>query len=140
MCATVTLAVLLVGIHQVLPGYERRFSVREQVRPQAELSDNSDMPVVCYPRRWDSVSFYLRRDDVRVYRPEDRKEMIADLRRRPSTIIFVKSDTVNTQHLRELLRDLPASLEFIPHSRHGIVTTGVIQRRPEAPAMFLARR
>jgi dolichol-phosphate mannosyltransferase len=140
LCAAVTFGVLLVALHQLLPGYEHKFSLREQVRPQRDLPQTMEIPVVCYPRRWDSVSFYLSRDDVRVYGAENRRELIDDMRRRDSTLVFVKSDRENQYPLQDLLRDLPAWLEFVPHSRHAIVTVGTVQRRLEAPAAIVVQR
>jgi hypothetical protein len=139
-CAIVTLTVLLVGLHQLLPGYEQRFSLREHIQPQFMMSKRSDVRVVCYPRRWDSVSFYLGRNDVRVFGLDLRSELISELRQSPGTILFVKTDTLDKTPLRDLLRELPASLEFVPHSRHGIVTAGIVRRREEAPSMLLVKR
>jgi hypothetical protein len=139
-CGGITFALLLSAVHGILPGYAHKFSLRAQVRPQQDLGVDPAVPVVCYPHRWDSVSFYLRRDDVRVYTTDQRQHLIADLRSRPSTLVFVKSDDGHSQALHDLLRALPASLEFVPRSRHGIVTAGVVQRRSEAPATVIARR
>jgi dolichol-phosphate mannosyltransferase len=139
-CAATTLALLLVGLHQVLPGYERKFSLRAQVRPRRHQAADREVPVACYPHRWDSVSFYLGRDDVRVYRAEERPRLIADLRRHPRTLLFVKSDSAQGRHLHDLLRQLPPSLEFVPLGDHGIVTRGLVRRRAEVPPFVYARR
>ncbi len=139
MCAASTLIVLAIGLHSLLPGYEHRFSLRAQIQPQRSLMQVTQLPVVCYPRRWDSVSFYLERDDVAVYAAIERQRLIEELRRRPETVLFVKTDTPDKTPLRDLLRDLPASLEFVPFCRHGIVTAGLVRKRTEAPAMLLAR-
>jgi hypothetical protein len=140
LCGSVTLALLYTALHQILPGYERKFSLRDQVRPQRPVTLDPAVPIVCYPHRWDSVSFYLQRDDVRVYSPEQRSRLIADLRQRPGTLVFVKTDDAHSQALRDFLRDLPVSLEFVPRSHHGIVTAGVVQPRTEAPPTILARQ
>src|SRR5262249_47153497 len=79
----VTLVVLCVAVHQLLPAYARRFALRGEVRPHAELCADPRVSIACYPRRWDSVSFYLHRPDVRVYTAEQRSALIADLRRHP---------------------------------------------------------
>jgi dolichol-phosphate mannosyltransferase len=136
LCGAATFAVLLAASQEVLPGYTRKFSVRGQVRPQAERSADPRIPVVCYPHRWDSVSFYLGRNDVRAYAPERRAQLIADLRAQPETLVFIKSD----RSLAELLHDLPPSLEFVPQGKSEIVTVGVVRPRQEAPAALLARR
>jgi dolichol-phosphate mannosyltransferase len=135
-CGAATFVLLMVAVSQVLPNYARRFSLRGQVRPHAELAQIRRIPVVCYPRRWDSVSYYLRRNDVGVYTSACREHLIADLRSQPETLVFVKSD----HSLAELLEALPPSLEFVPRGRRGRVTVGLVRRRMEVPATVLAQR
>ncbi len=128
LCAATMFVVLSVGLYHVLPGYHRKFGLRGQVRRHLALVSAGRLPVVCYPHRWDSVSFYLQRDDVEAYGPSQREEMIAGLRARPRTLLFVKSDG----SLRELLRALPPALEFVPCGRQGgFVTAGLVRRRAE---------
>jgi dolichol-phosphate mannosyltransferase len=128
-CAAAVFAVLFVGVYQMLPGYARKFGMRGQVRRHLELAADSNMPVICYPHRWDSVSFYLRRGDVRSYGPAERDRLFRDLKAQAQTLVFIKSEG----HLRELLRALPDSLEFQSFERQGgNVTSGLIRRRPKA--------
>ena len=47
---------------------------------------------------------------------------------------FIKSD----RSLDELLRDLPGSMEFVPHGRQGSVTVGWVRQRLEVPATLFA--
>jgi dolichol-phosphate mannosyltransferase len=136
LCGATTFAVLLAAVHLVLPGYARKFSMRGSLRPQAGLGLGRDVPVLCYPRRWDSVSYYLRRNDVRVFPRDRRPQLIAELRTRPETLLVVKSD----RSLQEVLHDLPASLEFRPRGRRGNVIVGVVRPRREAPAALFANR
>ncbi|HEV2950440.1 MAG TPA: glycosyltransferase [Gemmataceae bacterium] len=131
-----TFIVLFFAIQQLLPVYTRKFSMRAQVRPQRLLSEDQQIPVVCYPHGWDSVSFYLRRNDVRVYSSDRRDGLVAELRARPQTLVFVKSEGF----LRDLRRALPASLEFVPLGRQGNVTAGIVQSRTEASSTAFACR
>jgi hypothetical protein len=110
--------------------------MRAQVRPNQHLSTDPNILVICYPHGWDSVSFYLRRNDVRIYSSEQRRALIADLRSRPKTLVFVKSE----RYLPEFERALPASLEFVPHGRQGNVTAGLVQHRAELPSTEYAQR
>jgi dolichol-phosphate mannosyltransferase len=127
VCAGTLLVLLLAGVHQVLPGYNRKFSPRGQVRRHLEQAADPRVPVICYPKRWDAVSFYLRRDDVRVYGPAERARMIADLDARPHSLVVVKAD----RSLRDFVAALPESLEFVPDARKGmIVAVGVVRHRP----------
>ena len=135
-CGVATFAVLFLSVHLALPRYARKFSMREQVQPYAKLCQDLQVPVVCYPRCWDSVSFYLGREDVRVYTPDRRPQLIADLRANPRTLAFIKSD----HSLDELLRDLPGSMEFVPDGEPGNVAVGWVRPRLEAPATLFAGR
>jgi dolichol-phosphate mannosyltransferase len=136
LCGAVTFTVLFAGVHLLLPSYARRFSLRGQVRPHIALGRDPQVPVMCYPHRWDSVSFYLRRNDVRVYTPERRQRLMADLAAQPQALVFVKSD----HSYQDLLRDLPPMLEFMPRGRRGTVVVGLVRYRQELPSSVLARR
>jgi dolichol-phosphate mannosyltransferase len=135
-CATATFLLLLLGMYEVLPGYARRFALRGQVRSQLALGADAKLPVACYPRRWDSISFYLGRDDVRAYTMDERPRLVADLRADSRTLLFVKSN----QAFAQLLHDLPASLEFVPHGRQGALRVGIVRARREVPIELDARR
>jgi 4-amino-4-deoxy-L-arabinose transferase-like glycosyltransferase len=135
-CAALTFAVLLAGVNYLLPPYARKFSLRHSVRPQAALCADPGVPVICYPHRWDSVSFYLRRDDVRVYTANQKGELLEQLRRAPNTVLIVKSE----RYLEELLEQMPGSLEFVPRGRRGMVTVGVVRPRTVAPETLWAAR
>jgi hypothetical protein len=133
LCVGATFAVLFVAVYALLPGYARKFSLRGQVRP---LADEPTLPVVCYPRRWDSVNFYLRRDDVRVYTTAELPELVEALRGRRETLVFVKSGAP----LDALLAGLPPGMEFVVQGRQGTLTVGRVRDRPEAPAALYAER
>ncbi len=131
LCVAATFAVLFVGVYGLLPGYARKFSLRGQVRP---LAEEETLPVVCYPRRWDSVNFYLHRDDVSVYTAADLPDLVEALRGRRETLVFVKTGAP----LDELLADLPPGMEFVIQGRQGALTVGRVRDRPEAPAALYA--
>jgi dolichol-phosphate mannosyltransferase len=131
-----TLSVFLAAAYLMLPGYARRFSMRGQVRPYMKAALNPEVTVICYPRRWDSVTFYLGRDDVKVYSERERTKLIADVQKASRTLAFIKSD----QPLDDLLRELPGSLEFVPQGRQGSIAAGWICPRREAPEKYFAAR
>jgi dolichol-phosphate mannosyltransferase len=134
MCGGITFGVLFLSLHLLVPGYGQKFSLRAEVRPFAALCRNVEVPVVCFPRCWDSVSFYLGRDDVRVYTRAHRRQLITDLGASPRTLAFFKSD----HSLEELLRDLPGSLEFVPRGRQANVTVGWVRHKWDAQRLFFA--
>ena len=133
LCLAVLFAFLLTGIWQFLPGFTGKFSLRDQVRPLAERVRKESLPVVCYPRRWDSVSYYLHRDDVRAFTAQQRPELIATLRQEGETLMFVKSG----RPMQEFLGALPPGMEFVPHGRQGTLTAGVVRyRREPLPSLY----
>jgi dolichol-phosphate mannosyltransferase len=135
LCAAATFAVLFAGVCGLLPGYARKFSLRGQVRPLAAAADEQPVPVACYPRRWDSVSFYLRRDDVRVYTAPELPALVEALRARRETLVFVKSGAP----LDALLDGLPPGMEFVRQGRPGTLTVGRVRYRLEPPAALYAQ-
>jgi len=133
-CSAATIALLLAAVLVFLPGYAGRFSMRGQLESAAEASRAHHGLVVCYPRRWDSVSFYLQRNDMRIYTRAEEQKLLNDLETSPRTLAFIKSD----RFLPEFLQVLPASLEFVPLGRPGQVAVGWVQPRREAVSPQLA--
>jgi hypothetical protein len=116
--AVVVLAVLWAGVYAWLPGYHRRFALRGQVRPHAEVFRRG--PVLCYPKRWDSVTFYLQREDVQVFAAEQCDEMIARALANPQTLLFIKT---------RFMPKLPPGVEFVALGRQGsTLAVGVLRR------------
>jgi 4-amino-4-deoxy-L-arabinose transferase-like glycosyltransferase len=134
-CAGIAFVVLLLGTWQLLPGYNRQFALTGRLHATPEQAAELG-PVLCYPQRFDSVSFYLPGADVRAYGPDQREQFVAELRSRPRTLVFVKSG----QTLEDLLRDLPASVEFVSRGRPGAITAGWVRPRAEPPAALYASR
>jgi hypothetical protein len=54
----------------------------------ASLCASPNAPVVCYPRDCNSVSFYLRRSDLRAYRSKEIEELRDLVRQRPRVVIL----------------------------------------------------
>lgn len=129
-CGVATFGLLLLAVHLILPGYYRKFSLRAQVRLARNASSRAEVPVVCYPHAWDSILFYLGRQDVQAYGSGERDCLIADLQSVPETLVFVKSGPA----LHDLLHRLPSSVEFVPSSYGEIVTAGIVRMRGPAQA------
>jgi len=123
-CAGTVFVLMLLAVVHLLPAYHRRFSLRGQVR--RHVDEVAGIPVACYPRRWDSVSFYLERLDVQVYAAAEQEDMLADLARHERVLVFVK----NRGYRDRFLAELPAALEFVPDGRQGSnVTSGFVCRK-----------
>jgi 4-amino-4-deoxy-L-arabinose transferase-like glycosyltransferase len=117
--ASVVFVLLFVGVYVLLPGYHRRFAMRGQIRRHQEAA----MKVFSYPKRWDSVSYYLQQNAVRVFTADRRAELIAALQAESESLLFVKNAA-----LPEILRDLPASMEFVEVGRQGTtLRVGIIR-------------
>jgi hypothetical protein len=135
-CATTMFVLLVASAQFILPGYAKRFAMRNQIRGQLAAARDPSVPVICYPRGWDSVNFYLERSDVRIYSRDQRAMLVSDLTHEPRTLAFVKAG----QALSEFLRALPPSLEFIEQGHRGEVAVGWVRPRPTVPENLLAER
>ena len=125
-------AMLFTGVNVLLPEYARRFSLRHPVRMQVATADGA-APVVCYPHRWDSVSFYTDRRDVTGFGRDARDALMRDLESRPKTLMFVQ-----TKYLAEVLEHLPVTL-VSPTTADAGVTVGEVRRRREAGPLIAGR-
>ncbi|MFL5244348.1 MAG: glycosyltransferase [Gemmataceae bacterium] len=125
LTAVVTFGMLFTAVYLVLPAYARKYSMRGQVRRFEEEARTTPIRLACYPKSWDSVSFYLQAPSLNIY-PEDRcRQLVADLASNPETLLFVKSG----KPLETLLRALPPSLQFEREGRQGGVLVGRVHRR-----------
>jgi 4-amino-4-deoxy-L-arabinose transferase-like glycosyltransferase len=123
-CAAATFALLFAGVLFLLPMYNERFALKSSVQQYEDVKT----AVACYPRSWDSVSFYLQRRDVGIYSTEQKAQLLDSLRRQQKTLLFVRSGKV----AEELLSELPASLSFTLDRKVGSVLIGwVCQREHE---------
>lgn len=111
--------VMFLAVHLVLPGYGDRFAYRDMVHSQAA---DPAVPVACYPRRYDSVSFYLQRNDVAEY--DDLESLARALQSRSQTVLFFRPGKGMT--LADLLRQLPSGLHFEPQGREGSLMGGTV--------------
>jgi len=90
------------------------------------MAHEADLPVASYPKRWESISFYLQRDDVEAYTPAQRAELIRALQKQGQTLLFVKQG----EALTDLLTALPKDMEFVPRGRTGrTILSGVVQNK-----------
>jgi 4-amino-4-deoxy-L-arabinose transferase-like glycosyltransferase len=118
--AAVTFLILAVGVQALLPSYHRRFSLRGSIRRHAE----ADGFVLCYPKRWDSVTFYLDRASVPVFTADQHAELQGRLRGEGAALAFVK-----TRYLEDFRSALPAGWDCEIVGRQGPTVTSVLLRR-----------
>lgn len=125
---TVAFGLVALAAHDLQPGYARRFSLKRaaQVEPAIET-------VYCYPQPFDAVSFY-RQEPLRSFGSDNRALLMEDLLDAGPSLLFVKNN-----HLKDVLTDLPPTLEFVPILDDAGVTAGRVVRRPIAPLAGFAR-
>src|SRR5262249_44936934 len=133
--AAATFTVLLAGLHALLPAYNQQFALRKELRAHAELAPTRRLRVVCYPQRYDSVSYYLPNADVRVYTADQKRPLLRDLRR-GDTLLLVKSGRV----LQQLLDEWPEGVEFVSRGKQGAITVAWVRVRDVPPSEAVARR
>jgi 4-amino-4-deoxy-L-arabinose transferase-like glycosyltransferase len=106
-CAVLVFLVLGFGQRTWLPDYHERFGLRRQVEISAAYEQEENLPIVTYPKRWDSISFYSKRVNVESYTPADFAQLMHDLHKHGKALVFVKREG----SLGDLLRALPDHLE-----------------------------
>jgi dolichol-phosphate mannosyltransferase len=127
---------LLAGIQVLLPEYHRHFALREHLRAHVGRGGGERVTVICYPQRWDSVSFYLPGAEVKVFSAGERARLFAALRDRPRMLLAAKSG----RSLEDVLRGLPEDLEFVSGAKDAAVVVGWVRPRPLATDGRLAEK
>ena len=118
-CGLTMTLLVLASAQFLLPSYARRFSLRGQIAAHAVLTD---VPVYSYPRRWDSVSFYLQRGDVQSFTPDRLPQLMEELLQQPEALLFIKA-----RH-EDVLAQLPPALAFERVGRQGALIVGRVVR------------
>jgi dolichol-phosphate mannosyltransferase len=125
-CVAIMFFFLFIGQRAFLPDYHDRFGLRRQVEISAEHEQEEELPILTYPKRWDSVSFYTRRNNVESYTPAQREKLIRDLQTHGKAIVFLKRD----ESLQSLLDALPTGMEIEFLGRKAdYVAVGLVKTR-----------
>jgi dolichol-phosphate mannosyltransferase len=137
LCAAIVLAQSLAGVQWILPRYAERFSLRREVLAAKDAVPASAR-IICYPRGWDSVSFYLRRDDATVFAKEQRAQLLDCVQAHPEALIFLRDG----DDAKMLLAELPPTLVYVEHGRQGNIVVGRVNRlwRSDSPVVDLGNR
>ncbi len=123
---------MALGVVHLLPAYNDQFSVRGELRRQS-AGVSPARAVVCYPQRYDSVSFYLPGRDVAVFGVGHRREMAAHLEANPGSLVLVKGG----RPLEDLKAALPPTVRFVTRQKGGAIIVGRVVPTPEAVAGVL---
>jgi len=124
-CAAFVFLILFVGQRAWLPAYHDRFGLRRHVELTSEYEQEEPMPIVTFPKRWDSISFYTKRDDVQSYGRAELAKLADDLRVHGKAMIFVRRDG----SLAELRAALPSDIALEVLNREGDFVAVAIARR-----------
>jgi hypothetical protein len=119
----------LLGVGLLLPWYNQRFSLRNEVARTREQMPRS-AGIVCYPRIWDSVPFYLGRDAL-VFTAAKRAELAAYLQTHDDTVLFIRDDADSLR----LVDELRASLNVDTIAQQGPHRALRVSRRDLTPAL-----
>jgi 4-amino-4-deoxy-L-arabinose transferase-like glycosyltransferase len=131
--ASVSLLVLFIGHQVLLPWYARiRSPVRRPDVLQRLCADRA-VPVVCYPRNCDSVSFFLRRDDLQSYRSKDIEDLRKLVRERPRTVVLC----THRHSLRGLKQLLPPEVGVVDEVHFGLEDMLWVPRSLRKPLALL---
>jgi 4-amino-4-deoxy-L-arabinose transferase-like glycosyltransferase len=127
--------VALTGLHYfALPWYAEHHSPWSRPDTVTEYCSDPNVPVVCYPRNCDSVSFYLGRADLRIYRSKETPNLLHYLERQPRVVVLF----THRNSLETLRQVLPAHLRLTDEKplfgsarrgREGLCYLAVVQRR-----------
>jgi hypothetical protein len=152
--AAVAFGILFLGHNLAIPWYAGHRGAMTVLPDIAAYCHDQRVPVVCYPRNCDAVSFYVARDDLRSFRSKETHLLIADMQQRPRTILLLTHrhslqglryalppdlQVVDVKHLG--LSDLPgvpANLMskltwLMGETSLGLADVAVIERRPANP-------
>lgn len=130
-----TAALAAFSVHELLPEYAGRFSMRHPIRMHAWRVPPRESAIYCYPHRFDSVSFYARQNEVVGYSRGQRPELIDALEQRRRALVVVQ-----TKYLDEVLDDLPPSVECVKHQQERNITIVEVRRRREPPMWMAGSR
>ncbi|MBI2807542.1 MAG: glycosyltransferase [Planctomycetes bacterium] len=127
-CVTGVFLLLALGQSLWLPDYHARFGLRRQMEIVAEYEQDEELPILSYPKRYDSIAFYSGRRQIDSYTPAELAKFMHDLQAHGKALVFVRREG----SLRELLGALPDHLEVeILNSRDDFVVVGLVRPRKD---------
>lgn len=119
--AATTLAIG-VGMVYWLPVYSEQFSVEAVVNDAR--SSATETPIVCYGHGWDSIGFYLERDDVRTFLGPGREAIATELAKHPRTIVFIST----RRDGGDFSDRLPDGMRYVPLASSRQANVGIVER------------
>jgi 4-amino-4-deoxy-L-arabinose transferase-like glycosyltransferase len=114
--AAVVFVLLAAGHHVVVPWWAWYRSPMGRAAVVARYCGDRELPVICYPRNCDSVSFYLGRDDLRTFRSKQIDALRDALQERPRTVVLF----THRHSLRGLRQFLPPEWRLVNETHFGL--------------------
>jgi hypothetical protein len=116
-CLGVSAFILLcLGHNFALPWYAGYRGPLGQLVDISEYCQDSQTPVVCYPRNCDSVAFYVGRDDLRSFRGKETHLLVRFLLDHPRTVLLL----AHRHSLNGLRYALPPELQLVEEKHLGL--------------------
>jgi 4-amino-4-deoxy-L-arabinose transferase-like glycosyltransferase len=113
LVAGVFFVVLLLTHYVIVPWYADYRSPMARAAEVERYCGDQSVPVLCYPRHCDTVSFYLGREDLRNCRSKDIEWLRQALREEPRTVVLC----THRHSLQGLQQALPPELQ-LTHAAH----------------------
>jgi hypothetical protein len=109
----------------LLPVYHDRFALRRQVESALQHEPEALLPIVSYPKRWDSISFYSQRDDVASYTSIE--PLLHDLQAYDRALIFIQRE----KPLMDFLQNRLARMEIEWCGQGGNAVVAIVRQRKD---------
>jgi hypothetical protein len=77
------------GHNLLLPWYAGYRAPLARIAELKEFCSDPSTPIVCYPRNCDSVSFYVGRDDFRIFRSKETHLLVFFMQQHPRTVLLL---------------------------------------------------
>jgi hypothetical protein len=103
--------ILCAGHYVGVPWFARFHSPMSHGAEVEQFCADPKIPVVCYPRNYDSVAFYLGRDDLKSFRSKETHLLIRFLKEQPRTVILF-SHRHSLKGLRQAMETMAPELQI----------------------------
>jgi 4-amino-4-deoxy-L-arabinose transferase-like glycosyltransferase len=114
----------LAGHGLLVPAVARARSPMADTARMTALCGDPKVPVICFPRHVDSVSFYVGRADFMAIHTKEMARFLAELDKNPRTVVLFG----HRHSLESLKHFLPPHLSLAESAPMGLCDVGVIER------------
>jgi dolichol-phosphate mannosyltransferase len=101
-CALCSCLLLAFAQRVWLPEYHARYGLRQQVEVGHDYFADASLPILCYPKTWDSIPFYSSRSDAELFTADKLDLLARRVRTTDRALIVVRRDAASLRLLKEL--------------------------------------